>query len=301
MKKLLSFLSAVVMTGSSWAGGNGTSAAEFLKAGAGAKASAMGEACSALVDDASAIYWNPGALSVLPGRSATLMHAASVESTAYSFGAYAQKIGDLWGAGAAVQYQTAGSLTGRDENGFETAGFSPKDSALIVAGARKVGPLSLGLGIKQVQSKIIDSASTVTGDVGVLWPGLMGGKLSAALTATNLGGKITYDKESEDLPSAFRLGFGYRPSDRWALGLDAASPNDGDTYFAAGAERIFMKTEAYSLAARAGYNTRSTDAGSLSGFAAGLGFGLRGLSVDYAFLPMGDLGQVHRVSMSYGF
>ena len=40
----------------------GTTAAQFLKLGAGARAVAMGEAFSAVADDASALYWNPAAL-----------------------------------------------------------------------------------------------------------------------------------------------------------------------------------------------------------------------------------------------
>lgn len=53
---------------------------------------------------------------------------------------------------------------------------------------------------------------------------------------------------------------------------------------------------------RVGYNTSSSSAiGGLPGFAVGLGFGFRGLDVGYAFVPMGDLGDTHRVLLSYSF
>ena len=38
----------------------GTTAAQFLKIGIGARALALGGAYSAIADDASALYWNPG-------------------------------------------------------------------------------------------------------------------------------------------------------------------------------------------------------------------------------------------------
>ena len=281
---------------------SGTTAVNFLKGGAGARASGMGEAFSAVADDATALYWNPAALASLPGRSAVLMQAAAVQSTAYSYGAYGQKVGDQWGVGAGVQYQTVGTLTGRDEIGAETSGFTPTDEAFSLGASRRVGPVSVGAAAKFVQSKIINSASTVTGDLGVLWPGLLGGKLSAAFTATEVGGKIKYDTTSESLPSAYRLGFGYRPTAQWTFGLDIAAPKGDKAYVAAGLETTLMKNDRYSLKARGGYNTQASGgAGGMTGAAFGLGFGFKGLGVDYAFLPMGTLGQIHRISLSYGF
>jgi hypothetical protein len=193
-------------------------------------------------------------------------------------------------------------LSGRDEFGFETAGYSPTDTAITVGAARRVGAFSVGVGVKHVQSKIVDAASTVAGDVGILWRDRVGKKLSAAFTATNLGGTITYGQEAENLPSAYRVGVGYRPAKRWALGLDVVAPTDGDVTEAAGAEWIARKTATSALSLRAGYNSRATgDVDGLIGPSFGMGFGFQGLSVDYAFLPMGDLGRTHRVSLSYEF
>ncbi|MBI4064288.1 MAG: hypothetical protein HY401_08330, partial [Elusimicrobia bacterium] len=37
------------------------------------------------------------------------------------------------------------------------------------------------------------------------------------------------------------------------------------------------------------------------GIAAGLGFKHMGLNIDYAFVPFGNLGNTHRVSLGYRF
>ncbi|MBN1423079.1 UPF0164 family protein [Candidatus Fermentibacteria bacterium] len=51
-------------------------AAEFLNIGVGARAGAMGGAFSAVADDASAGYWNPAGLRLLPRTQIGIMHSA---------------------------------------------------------------------------------------------------------------------------------------------------------------------------------------------------------------------------------
>ena len=67
----------------------GTSAAQFLKLGAGARAAGMGEAYSAVCADAGAVYWNPGALGSLKGVSGTFTHTDLFGALAYEYLGYA--------------------------------------------------------------------------------------------------------------------------------------------------------------------------------------------------------------------
>ena len=59
---------------------------------------------------------------------------------------------------------------------------------------------------------------------------------------------------------------------------------------------------------RAGYTTTQAESGAsmgdfsaLNGFATGLGFKLKGYSLDYSFTPMGELGNVQRFSLGARF
>lgn len=102
-----------------------TSTAQFLKLGVGARAVAMGEAYSAIADEASAVYWNPGALTNIESRSATLMHAIYLEDTSFDYAAFVQNLG-RWGVvGLGVQIMSVGSIDERDDTGSKTGTFSP--------------------------------------------------------------------------------------------------------------------------------------------------------------------------------
>ncbi|MBA7510386.1 hypothetical protein ES705_02370 [subsurface metagenome] len=55
------------------------------------------------------------------------------------------------------------------------------------------------------------------------------------------------------------------------------------------------------VAWRIGYNTKTTDVGGLGGCSLGLGGNFKRYRVDYAFVPFGDLGDTHRISISISF
>jgi hypothetical protein len=50
-----------------------------------------------------------------------------------------------------------------------------------------------------------------------------------------------------------------------------------------------------------GYNTVSKDVDGTKGFTLGLGFKYSGYSVDYAYTPLGDIGDTNRFSLSVQF
>ena len=57
-----------------WASSAGTTSAEILKVGVGARAIAMGEASTALTDDVNSLYWNPAGLALMPRGQASFTY-----------------------------------------------------------------------------------------------------------------------------------------------------------------------------------------------------------------------------------
>jgi hypothetical protein len=66
----------------------GTLGGQSLKIGVGARAAAMGDAYTAISDDATAVYWNPAGIARLSGQSITLNHAAWPANILFDQGAY---------------------------------------------------------------------------------------------------------------------------------------------------------------------------------------------------------------------
>ena len=304
---------ALLQAGAVWADFNssaiGTSSAEFLQLAPGARAAALGEAYSAVANEASAVYWNPAALTLIEGRSLIVTHAPYLGSSFLDYAAYGQNFGKSGALGVGVQYFSAGQLT-RTENYIPVGNFTPYDLA-VSAGygtvLRDTGlPLdgfAVGVTGKFIQCHILNSGRAEALDLGALSPAYLGGRLRLAFTATNLGGTLKYDQISEDLPAAFRLGgvFGLVPG-KWLVSADAVFARNDRPSFGAGTEYTLVSAGELRFSGRAGYNSRT--ASSVTGFngasfGAGAGFGR--FDIDYAFVPFGSLGQTHRISLNAKF
>ena len=72
----------------------GTTAAKFLSIPVGARALAMGGAYTALANDASAIYWNPGGLAQVTSREVFFMHSEWLADI--NFDHFALALGSDW-------------------------------------------------------------------------------------------------------------------------------------------------------------------------------------------------------------
>ncbi|MDE2510653.1 MAG: hypothetical protein KGL74_05980, partial [Elusimicrobia bacterium] len=139
-------------------------------------------------------------------------------------------------------------------------------------------------------------------DFGVLFPARFDGRLKTALTASNIGGKLTYEQTPEVLPQTVRFGSSFLITPRWVVSADMAVPLKENYYAAAGTEYWLPTAGPWRLACRAGFNSQTL--GSVDGFtgaALGFGLGFTGTTFDYAFVPYGGLGQAHRVSVTYAF
>ncbi|MDD5304827.1 MAG: PorV/PorQ family protein [Elusimicrobia bacterium] len=284
----------------------GATSAQFLEFGAGARAISMGDAYSAVASDATALYWNPAALTQIKRRSVALMHAPYVNTSYFDYAAYGQRLGERAAIGASIQYFSAGGIDQTDASGADIGGIAPYDLAASLGFAYKLeGVLdgySAGLGAKFIQSRIVHTAQTGAVDAGILSPALFDDRLKLALTMANLGGTLRYDQAAEPLPFAMKFGGVYRAGERLLVAADLGLPRGDRPFLALGTEYRVRGTGAWSFAGRAGFNSRTI--GSIDGFTGvsmGLGVGFDACAMDYAFVPLGGVGQAHHLSLTYSF
>jgi len=280
----------------------GTTTAQFLKLGVGGRAIAMGGAYSAVANDPTAIYWNPAGLAFIAEHNVTFMHAVWFESIFYDYFAYAQPVG-IWGVmGFSVQYLSAGSIDELDIYGVKTGSFNPSDTALTVSWAEDFRDILVGINIKYIMTEIVDSASAVSTDFGIIYPVFLD-KAKISFSMQNLGGRIQYDSKKEKLPFNTRMGLGINVSDDFIVSVDLNAPIDYNPYFCLGTEYCLGRGSDFSFALRGGYNSHMSKSrlGGMAGISSGMGFGLWDISLDYAWTPYGDLGHTHRVSLGYKF
>ncbi len=282
--------------------GAGTTAGEFLTLGAGARPVSMGEAYAALAKGAEGLAWNPAGLVRIRRQSVTFMHAAYMDSIAYDYMAFSQRLSrrNAWGFG--VHYYSLGRIIERDISGLHTGTLTPKDMAFALGFARRFRGFSCGVSGKFIQSTLKDSAQTGAVDLGLMTRNVFKNRMRLAVTVSHLGGKLTYEKEAQNLPTVIKAGSAFQLNKNTTGAVDVGFPLESDVFAAVGIEHDIMIMSPWSFCVRAGYNTRtSSDINGLSAVSGGFGAGFKKISVDYAVVPFGDLGNSHRLSLSYHF
>ncbi len=279
--------------------------ASFLSLGVGARYLALGGAGAALADGADALYWNPAGLAALDKHEVTASHAELSQTVRHDFAAYAQPTSAGTFAGG-VTYLSQSALEGRDALGHPTGSFQASDAALSLGFGRKTGAGSVGATVKAVQSHIGSAqADTVALDLGARReiPGAGPGRLVLAAALRDLGPGLKYDAERDDLPLRLAVGAAYELPGGHALAAEwTNSPRGAGNDFGFGGE---YRAPA-GVALRAGWST-STSIGGGSGFDAargltlGVGLGRGTWRLDYAAVPMGELGATHRFTLSAKF
>jgi len=291
--------------------GAGSATGQFLKYAVGARAAAMGEAFSAAGDDAFVLDWNPAALMNVAYKSAVFMHSPYLENTSLDYLGFSMNTGDMGAWAVSVKYMNYGSIDKTSESGASLSSFKPHDVAVSIGIATYISDFNddpenrfvLGAAGKMINSTIDESDSTISADVGLLSPYYFDDRLRFALVIQNVMGSLTFDKESSDLPMIGRAGFSFQYRRYLLFTGDIISTSDSDdAIFAGGAEVKINPVKDMDFAIRGGYNSRKTeDLTGTTNITGGFGISYGSVSFDYAFSPMGELGNVHRMSLSYNF
>lgn len=299
MRKL--FLLCFMMSLSAGGYCAGTSAANFLTVGIGAKNIAMGET-GATDTSVSAVYWNPAGLAVLPTAEAGFMHARWFEDVTLSYLAYARPFafGTL---GFSATHLTMDAIDKIDNTGtIAGQSFKPSDTALAASYARVLGRLPCGVTLKYISSTIDDaSATAIAADAGVLLDPFLPPSLSAGISIRNAGTSMTFVNDAFPLPLSARMGISWRADPRVTIAADVNIPAEDETTGHLGAEYRLSAGRNITVAPRAGYRTGMTAMGGLAGLSAGFGVAINTVSFDYALVSFGDMDAAHRISLSYRF
>ncbi|MCB4755421.1 MAG: PorV/PorQ family protein [Elusimicrobia bacterium] len=280
----------------------GTSGAQFLKIGAGARTTAMGDAFVGIADDVNAVYFNPAGLTQLERPELTAMHTQWIQDISYDYGAFAcpTKIG-VFGLSATTLKVDDIPKRGADEGNI--GDFEVMDAAYTLSYARTLfSNFSIGLTGRHMRQEIDNVlATTWGGDVGLFqkferWP------LSIGLAVKHFGQEVKFQEESDPQPLTVDAGVGsYLFRKKLTVGVDVKKPRDNDLQYGVGAEWKQRLIKEFRTAVRAGYNTSGTDADGASGIAMGAGLGFMSLQLDFAWVPFGDLGNTFRYAASFRF
>lgn len=191
---------------------------KFLTLGYGARAAGMGEAFTALVDDASGYFWNPGALGTLNNLSVHFTWNQYLLDSKYFAAAVAYPLENFATVTVGLTFVDYGDIveTSFDATGdpFKRTGntLSPNDLALGVSLSKQLtDKFSIGGTVKFVREDLDGvSANGVAFDVGTIFDtGYRNIKIGA--TFTNFGPDISFtgsgfDGEDVPLPQSFRIG-----------------------------------------------------------------------------------------------
>jgi len=305
---ILSAAAALLLAAScAGAGNEGTSGAQFLRIGVGAKASALGET-GAVSTGVQSLFYNPAGLNDVRNIEASFSQVQWVQDVNYSNLAFAKKAG--WGVyGAAVSYLSMPDIQEYNNLGVKLPdSYSASDMAVSFGYGRMLtSRLGLGLTAKYISSKLeSETASAAAADAGLKYE-LIPEVLRAGFAVQDLGTPLKYISKSEPLPLNVKLGGEYvlkfdegtGTDNKILLFSDLNHMQDAGFYANFGADFLVTYSEGASFSVRAGYKTNVSDKG--SGFSAGFGVDMKKYVIDYSYSPMGDLGKAQRLSFTMRF
>ncbi|MFH0947716.1 MAG: PorV/PorQ family protein [Elusimicrobiota bacterium] len=285
--------------------GLGTTGAQFLKVGMGARPLAMAGAFSAVADDVNSIYYSPASLTRTNNKEISATYLKYFSDVNAGFVGYTGACCKECYVGVGVTYLQVTDIERRDLDEVKLGDFGATDIALFLDCAKKdvanslLENLAVGGGLKLISQKIDDEkAFTVALDLSAYYPA--DDKLSFAFNIQNISYGVKFIDEIDPLPLNIKVGAAYRVIKDLTVACDLDEYIiDNKLYASVGAEYWIKNALALRSGYRFGYDTSSL--GGIAGLGVGAGVKIWSVTLDYAFVPFGDLGDTHRVSFGAKF
>lgn len=311
----------------------GTTAAQFLKIGIGARASAMGEAFVAVANDATAIYWNPAGTARIGENQVYFGYSDWFLDLVYNnaFGSFnVPRVGTV---GVQVTSLTMDEMKVRTEEQQEGTGefFDASDLSMGLNFARNLTDrFSIGFNFKYIQQQIWHmKASSFAIDVGTLFTTQFNG-MRLGMSISNFGSKLQmrgrdtlikhdpdpfidgnndqinahYDVDRWSLPLIFRVGLAMDLIESKFLtttvAVDAIHPNDNYEYVNTGIELRFLNNIYLRGGMKSMFNDRFSEGATFGGGVRLDLFSGTSIYADYSYTTTEYLMDIQRFSLSIG-
>lgn len=312
----------------------GTTAGQFLGISVGPRAIAMGSAFVAANDDATSLYWNPGAFQQAGTSQLVFSNTDWLVGTKFRWFGFMLNLGDENAVGVSLtqlDYGEEDVTTVAAPNGTGER-WSAQDLAIGLSYCRRLTDrFSMGATVKYVEQRIWnESASAFAFDLGLLFvTGFNDMRLGVSMS--NFGGEMTLAGRDllervdiDPLNSGSNKALvGNLKTDPWAIPLlfrvgvamdaykddmfrvtvaaDALRPNDNEESVNVGGEFAFNDM----VFLRGGYKSVFGE-GAEEGLSLGAGVkytadGLGALEVNYAFTKFGLFGNINTIALAISF
>lgn len=294
MRNLVIALSIVLTCSVCYASDAGSNTAQFLSIQPGARLIGMGETGVSTAENGNALYWNPALLGSVGSSEAQLTHMLYFQELNYDYVTYCVPVGKAGTLALGILALYSGDIVKTSEDVFgnfvETGQrYGSMETAFMLGWGKRISEtISTGISIKSISQRIdtVD-ASGFAADAGVAYR--VTKDAHAGLSVLNVGPQI----KGNDVPTVVKLGGDIRLlHEKMTIAVEGDYPMAGKMSFGIGVERQVKQIAAIRL----GYNSRAETEG-LSGIRFGLGAMWKKLTVDYAFVPYGEVGITHAISI----
>ncbi|MEA5000606.1 MAG: PorV/PorQ family protein [Endomicrobiaceae bacterium] len=283
-----------------FAGGSGTTAFQVLQIPMTAYEAAL---ANNYISDASSCVTNPAVVPFAP-RSVILTHAVYLEDTNYSVAGFNLPLNEKSGLNISCIYFDLGSMTRTLDNGaggyIEQGKFGAEDKALNISYGFKINnSFSAGVTAKYIKQTIDDvSYEGYAGHLSGLY--FANDSLYFGAGINNFGTQVA----GYDLPTNLYLSCSGNVNENTVLIAQLDEYFNDDIYelkiaSEVSLEKILFFRVGYTIPLKKEIEDFTYEF--VSNLTAGVGLKFDFLSVDYAWLPSGDLGNTHMFSLLVKF